>query len=378
MGVGEPPAGADCKALGGGIARQSSRPSLKIAFVGAERPAGALAESFHRGAVQEGHESGLIGADRLVAGWRPLILSRRWRIESLTAGPLLKHLEGELGRFDPDLVVIVKGRFIPGRWIEQQRQRLGCPILNYYPDDPTWHGHSEPEVLRALQSYDEVLVWAPHVAEGLRRAAVSRVRVIPFGYDPDLYRPPDRTVTRAWEAVLIGQCYDARIPYAEALADRRILVSGKNWKRYTRGRNVQQHVHEAVYANSEICRIYWASAVALNILHDQNLQAHNMRTFEVPASGTAMVATRTPEHERLFGEDAAVLVDNPTEARAAVLRLNRDDDYQRLIAGNGHARIATHTYARRMAELIEPWLNRRATRPDTQADRNKSRPGLEG
>jgi spore maturation protein CgeB len=80
-----------------------------------------------------------------------------------------------------------------------------------------------------------------------------------------------------------------------------------------------------------------------------------MRTFEVPASRTAMVATRTPEHEALFGEEGAVLVSTPDEAREAVRELVADDERRARIARVGRERVEPHTYTARMREILAPW-----------------------
>jgi len=80
-----------------------------------------------------------------------------------------------------------------------------------------------------------------------------------------------------------------------------------------------------------------------------------MRTFEIPASRTVMIATRTPQHEALYGEEGAVLVDTPGEARSALLALAEDPERRESIAWEGHRRIAQHTYVERMASLLAAW-----------------------
>jgi spore maturation protein CgeB len=86
-----------------------------------------------------------------------------------------------------------------------------------------------------------------------------------------------------------------------------------------------------------------------------NAQTHNMRTFEIPASRAVMITTRTPEHEALFGEDGAVLVDTPEEARSALNALTSDPERRLAIAKEGHRRVSGHTYSQRIASLLEKW-----------------------
>jgi hypothetical protein len=142
---------------------------------------------------------------------------------------------------------------------------------------------------------------------------------------------------------------------AEALADRSLLLSGLGWTRATAGGPLAGRASEQSFDGPETCRLYWASRIGVNVLGDWNVPAHNMRTFEIPASGTAMVATRTPDHVAFLGEDGAAWIDGAEEARAAVLELLGDPDRRSEIAANGARRVGAHTYAARMETLLEPW-----------------------
>jgi glycosyltransferase involved in cell wall biosynthesis len=325
---------------------------MRIAMVGADDN-GSLTRSFAQGARDQGLDAREVFVDRLIAGWRPLFLARRVGLDGVVAAPLLRALERRLSALEPDLVVVVKGRFIDAACIERLRRRLGVPIVNYYPDDPLWPGHDDRRLLAALQRYDEVVVWADRVAEGLGRLGISS-RVVPFGYDPTAYAPPRDRVASRYDVVLVGQRYDVRESFVQPLTDLRLLVSGVGWDA-AQTDAVRRIAATRTYAAPEICRLYAHAAFGLNILGPWNLPAHNMRTFEIPATGTAMVVTRTPEHEQLFGEDGAVLVDDPAEARARILDLLADEDELHRVGERGRERIAPFTYARRMEELLAPW-----------------------
>ena len=204
-----------------------------------------------------------------------------------------------------------------------------------------------------MREYDQVVVWAPHVAEALATHRMRRVRVIPFGYDPMIYQPPPAPIEPAWDVAMVGQHYPTRLSYVEVLADRRLFVSGLGWTRAAAGTALAGRVGDASFGGPETCRVYWSSLFGLNPLAPSNLPAHNMRTFEVPASGAAMISQRTPDHLRIFGEGAAVLVDSPAEARDAVAALLRDPARRDAITACGVERVAPHTYDARVAELLD-------------------------
>jgi spore maturation protein CgeB len=326
---------------------------MRVAVVGADDN-GSLALCFVRGARESGHDARAIFADRLVAGWRPLFLARRLGIDAVAARPLTRALERRVATAEPEIVLVVKGRFIDARCIERLRRSLRCPILNYYPDHPLWPGHDDLQVIEALRVYDEVLIWGDHVATELRERDV-RARVVPFGYDPATYAPPASRPSRVHDIVMVGQRYIEREAFVRALADLRVFVSGVGWDAALTPQ-VRAVAGTQRYSGTEICQLYWSSALALNSLAPWNVPAHNMRTFEIPATGTPMIATRTPEHERIFGEDGAVLVSDPDEARSRVLKLLEDEEALRRIGDRGRMCVAGHTYAARMAELLKPWI----------------------
>jgi glycosyltransferase involved in cell wall biosynthesis len=327
---------------------------LRLVIVGVQSD-DSLGGALAAGARSLGHEATVVPADRLVSGWRPLIFGRRWTGEVVVAWPLFQRLEQQITAVNPDLVLVIKGRFVTADFVERLRKVLRRPVINYYPDHPLWDSDSRLEA--ALEAYDEVIVWSAHVADAMKSKGMNAVRVVPFGYDSRIYRPPSAAVETRWEVSVIGQCYPARLRFAEALADRRIYASGLGWRQAVAGGPLAARVDDRTFAGRDTCAIYWSSMLSLNILADWNIPGHNMRTYEIPASGTVMVATRTPEHEALFGDDGAVLVDSPEEAKAATDELIYDEDRRKKIARTGRERVAPHTYTSRIATILERWAS---------------------
>jgi len=330
---------------------------LRLAIVASGNDSG-LGASYVRAANSLGHDATLVPADELVAGGRGTALSRRLHAEMFVSRRLLQRLHNSLLKIRPSLVIVVKGRFMPRRWIESLRASLDVPILNYYPDHPLWPGYTDRRLREALFAYDEVLTWSENVAERLIDHGLQCVRVIPFAYDPVLYSASSEAVEPRWDASLIGQYYPSRLPFVLAVADHDLIVSGRGWRQGAARTPMKDRVQDRTYAGREICRIYWKSRAAFNILAPSNTQAHNMRTFEIPAARTVMIATRTPEHEALFGEDGAILVDSPDEARFALIALAEDSERRLAIAEEGHRRVSGHTYSERMALLLDKWNDR--------------------
>lgn len=327
---------------------------MRVTIVGAAG-VGALATSFAEGATQLAHEAAVIDVPDLAGGSRALFLARRVHLEEMVATPVKLRLRRTLEALQPDLVLVVKGRFLSARSVSRLRHELNVPILNYYPDHPLWPGHDDAQMVEALEEYDELLVWGHELAARLRERGLRQVRVIPFGYDANVYSPRPDGLPFRWDAAVIGQCYEQRLRFTEALAEFELHVTGLGWSRAAADGPLAGKVGEQTLPGRETCSRYWRSRVALNVLADSNVPAHNMRSYEIPASRTAMVATRTPDHEALFGEDGAMLVSTPQEAREAVGMLLADDELRERIARTGRERVEPHTYAARMREVLAPW-----------------------
>jgi spore maturation protein CgeB len=111
-------------------------------------------------------------------------------------------------------------------------------------------------------------------------------------------------------------------------------------------------VHPAVYAQA-VARIHAAAEVSLNVLNAESLEGHNMRTFEVPASGGVMLARYTAAQDQLFPEnEAAAYYRSPEEIDAKIDWLLGDAALRQRIRGNAVRLAASQTYDHRAAEVL--------------------------
>jgi hypothetical protein len=133
----------------------------------------------------------------------------------------------------------------------------------------------------------------------------------------------------------------------------RLALSGPRWRRLTAGTPLAAAVQPDRHWGRDAARLYWSSRVGVNILDPQNLIGHNMRTWELPATGTASVATRTHDHEALFGGGGALLVERPAQLRPAVERLLADRAERQAVGRAGLEAVRDGTWRARARELAE-------------------------
>ena len=95
--------------------------------------------------------------------------------------------------------------------------------------------------------------------------------------------------------------------------------------------------------------------IGLCLLRRANRDQHAMRSFEIPACGTFMLAERTDEHLAVFREDEeAAFFSSPQELLDKVRYYLAHEEIRRRIAIAGHARVTTggHTYRDRLREIV--------------------------
>ncbi|MGB9183728.1 MAG: glycosyltransferase [Solirubrobacteraceae bacterium] len=311
---------------------------------------GQLGPSLVSGFLAQGHDTSLVDAPRLTSGHGVYVRARRLHV----AGPLLGLAGGNLvervAQQRPDLVVVVKGRFVSAQTVRRLRRATGAVLVNWCPDDPLYPAFREAGWLQSLREFDVVAIWSQALCGRLRAEGI-RCLAVPFGYDPIWYAddPPE---PRRWDVVFVGQWSPEREAHIRALQDLAVGVTGSGWEAAARRSHLAATVIPGRFFGREAASLYRSAAVGLNILHPQNAGTHNMRTWELPATATPMVATDSREHRTIFVNGGALLANGPTAMRAAVAEILTGPVNPRELGLAGRAAVAGGTYAERTATLL--------------------------
>jgi spore maturation protein CgeB len=328
---------------------------VNVAVVGPDGP-GSLANALRAGFDESGINAVVVPTQALTGGKRALIVARRHGAEKALSRVLTSRLIRQLRSQAPDVVLVVKGRFLSGGDVERVRRAIGVPVVNFYPDHPyAGPPYASDQDARALQaalpSYDRVFTWSEMLVERLRGHG-ARAVFMPFGYDPGTFsaRPPDRPYK--WDVSFVGQWYPERQEALASLAELDLVISGSGWAEAVRGTPLEGHVLTGARFARHAAEAFWDSRVSLNLLATPNLESHNMRTWELPATATACVMSWTPFHEQLFAGSGVPLVREPAELRSAVGELLSADTSREQVAQLARASVEQGTYARRAADML--------------------------
>ena len=268
-------------------------------------------------------------------------------------------------RVRPRLIVAFKAAYLEPATISRIRREFGVPFVNYYPDNPycgiPWNPRKTSaqrrNLLDALRVYDHVWIWERGLSRRLAGDGVS-ASFLPFAADAELFREyapvacPECAVRH--EIAFVGQHSDKREAHVAAVRRHRVGLWGARWERAARVLAGRHAVHRVPVFGAECSRQYASARASLNVVDDLNVPGHNMRTFEIPASGGLMISLYTEEQAAFFPEDeAALYYREPVELDEKIDRVMSDPTWAEAIRRRALAIAAGHSYTNRARAMVE-------------------------
>ena len=258
----------------------------------------------------------------------------------------------------PDVVLVFKGAFLDPRTIEGIRRDL--PVINYYPDNPYCGVPLNPyktsaqrrDLIDCLRAYTSVYIWSPCLATRLAGDGVQ-ASYLPFGADPLVYGPASADPSLADSVVLVGQRNAKRDHHLAAIRRHQVTVWGPLWEFASLPVRRRHRIRPERVFGTLCAGIYASAAAALNVVDDLNMPGHNMRTFEIPASGGVMLSTYTKEQDGFFpAGEAAWYYRTPDELDDTLDRLLADKDGRERLRRNAAGIAERHQYRHRAAQIL--------------------------
>ncbi len=282
-----------------------------------------------------------------------------WRLgrRPLRMGQYGKSLLACCAQFEPRVCISV-GIAPIARHVLLAIREMGIPAFNFLSDDPWNPSRYAPWFLEALPHYD--CVFSPRRAnlEDLKRHGCRTVSYLPFAYSEEMHLIPDVRASAedpsGPDIVFVGGADADRIPFMSALleANFTLRLYGGYWDRFPATRSCACGIVPPQQAR----RATAGARIALCLVRRANRDGHVMRSFEIPAMGSCMLAESTAEHRDLFGEEGqAVLYFNgiPELIRKARWLLEHPEERRRLRTAL-YRRITSggHTYGDRLRSML--------------------------
>jgi spore maturation protein CgeB len=313
----------------------------------------SVGDSLVHAANGMGHETLFSDTSRAYGGprWWQVV---NWRFLHHRPSTLLRYngeLRDDVTRFRPNVLLTTGTCPVTAETLRFATNR-GTVAINYSTDDP-WNRASRTKFFfRSLTEYDIVFSPRRSTLGELRAAGVRRVEYLPFAYDPRFAHPTDVPAGAERPDILfVGGGDRDRYPILGRLVAEgfRVAIYGSYWDRYRPTKSAVRGIAQP----EALCRTTSAAKISLCLVRRANRDGHVMRTFEMAAIGTCILAEDTDEQRAVLG-DGAIYFTTPDEMVARCRELLADDDRRAALASAARRRITTgpNTYADRLGQML--------------------------
>ena len=292
----------------------------------------------------------------------------------LIAGPRVAQLNTDLvaraAEVRPDAIFVYRGTHVTRETLQRIRERLpGTVLVGYNNDDPFAPGYSRllwRHFLAAVPHYDLMLAYRPHNIEDFRRAGARRVRLLRSWYVPERNRrvelTPDERERYCCDVVFAGHYEpDGRIALVERIVREgfHFRLFGPEWGRVTGRSQILGRLGPVTPLNvEEYNKALCGGEIALCLLSTLNRDTYTRRCFEIPATGTFMLAQYSDDLAQLFREGSEAVFFRSEDEMVEKLRYFLEHPVEReAIARAGQRRVTAdgHDVYSRMERVIE-WI----------------------
>jgi hypothetical protein len=333
-----------------------------------ETTTGSYGDCFRR-ALRGWGLPAIVAEARTVPGWPwiqrpPMQLAARafGRVASQVRRYSIRMVVQRASRLPSRLVTLIVGMQRVAPEVLAAAKAKG-PVVLFFNDDletrrgrsAAWWGHART----VLDASDLLVTQRPHRLDAIRRHYGGPVLFQDFAYMESFQRPcRSPGLWLECDIVFVGNHDEDRLAPLEALGRGGLAVHvwGSLWPRR---RLCAAGVTCRGYLPGErIASALGRSRAGLCLVRHNNFDYQVMRTFEVPACGTFLLAERTPDHQRLFrdGEEAELFGSTEELVDKASFYARQDGARER-IAEAGHRRVLAtpNTVRDRLREaLVHP------------------------
>ncbi|ATE66183.1 CgeB family protein [Rhizorhabdus dicambivorans] len=249
--------------------------------------------------------------DPLVAAANRIVQSLAGRLQR---GPLIRAFNArllELARAsDYDAVWIDKGVWVLPSTLSELRERASARIAIHFTPDAQFFSQRSRFLFQGIPLYDICATTKPFEVSSYAASGARQTILVLQGYsrffDPALASRP-QAAKSAGEVIFVGHTQPHYIRSLHALAKSGIDVAihGGGWQRHARRHPwLGGYIRSDGIWGSEYAAALAASTIGIGLLGKHIPETTTTRSFEIPASGTFLLAERTDDHMALFEEDS--------------------------------------------------------------------------
>jgi len=261
----------------------------------------------------------------------------------------------------PDVVWIDKGNYVSRYILQAIKQETGAFLVCYNTDDIYYKRHGWRLHLPSIPEYDVYFTTNSFNFEELKTLGARKVILTQLGYNRDLFKAYPITTEegqRLGSSVgFIGHWEPATEQLIAQLVDLglSLRVRGHAWNKAKNRRHLKGTIEPGFVPLADYSKAFIASKINLGINSAVNRNLSSGRTFEIPATGSFLLAQRTSEHKAFYEEGKeAEFFDSAFELVDKARYYLAHDKERIQIAQAGHERCIQSGYSwqEQMHELV--------------------------
>jgi spore maturation protein CgeB len=308
--------------------------SLSILLSGGEHPT-AVGGSLLHAAQSANHRCRYVSSD-LAVGCPRIIRSVLWHCFDKRPPKLASYnrdLTLNCVEMKPRLLLLA-GNLPVNSSIPKLVRLAGGKTAIWLTDDPWNPAHRCRRIMRLIPECDLILTPRRSNVGDLEQLAPGRVHHLPFGYDSRFFHhvPHSEHDGYLYDVFFAGGADADRIGYMSALARSPLKLGlyGSYWDRFRETQGLSLGYADPHNLSTLIAR----SNSGLCLVRKANRDGHAMRSFELAACRTAILAEDTTEHREIFGTEKALFFTTPEEAVEAGLLVKTNHQLRSSLISN--------------------------------------------
>lgn len=252
-------------------------------------------------------------------------------------------------------VVIVCHDFLWPAEVAELKRRTGAQIAMWFPDSLVNFGRAY--FMNA--SYDHLFFKDPYIVQALGGVLKKPVHYLPECFNPVRHWLPEDAIGREpvyqCDIATAGNQHSWRVAFFKNCSEYDVKLWGNPaplWM--TTGSVAPMHQGRGVYNHDKV-RAFRGAKIVINNLHYSEIWGVNARCFEAAGAGAFQMVDWRPGLNHLFEDGKELISFRSVEDLKSKIEywLPRESE-RRAVASSGMRRaLAEHTYALRLAALLE-------------------------
>ena len=257
---------------------------------------------------------------------------------------------------DYDLIIVFKGLYLKENFINKIKKLSSkSKLINIFTDDPFDTAYfkdiSNKNILNTIPEFDHIFIYSKKILKKLKsRYPNNYFSYLPFAHDSFIHKRKNKVRKKKYDISFIGTADIDRYKFIQKLKNNKIIIAGDGWDKFKLEKNitVNKSVNYRDYSS-----IINQSIISLNILRKQNLDSHNMKTFEIPSMGGLLLTKKNKDQNQFFPENfACIMYNNINDAKLILNKVKTNIKKYTSIRNTGYKIAKKHSYKNRAKFLI--------------------------